>query len=72
MNDGKEEKTDDLEVCSEDDSSVSDNCMVEEVMWQPYERYSCQAYSCDWSSPDSNESKDEAEDETKKAKDKEL
>ena len=72
MNDGKEEETEDLEICSEEDSPVSDNCMVEEVMWQPYERYSCQAYSCDWSSPDSNESKDEAEDETKKAKDKEL
>ena len=39
MNDGKEEKTDDLEVCSEDDSSLSDNCMVEEVMWQPYQGY---------------------------------
>ena len=32
MNDGNEKETEDLEICSEEHSPVSDNCMVEEVL----------------------------------------
>ena len=72
MNNRNEEEADYLEVWSEDDCSVSDDYMVEKVLWQPYHRHSCEAQGCDGSSPDSNKSKDEAEDESKKTGNKEL
>ena len=72
MNDGKQEETEDLEVCSEEDSPVSDDCMVEEVLRQSYQGYSGEADSCDWSSPDANQNKEEAEYEPEKTEDEEL
>ena len=68
----EEKKGDYLEIGSEHDSSVGDNCMIEQVVRQPHSRYCREAKGCYWASPDSNQNEDKSIYENIHKKEKKL
>ena len=55
MDEGEEDEADDLEVGSQEDSSVGDDCMVVEAMRHPHQRNPSHQQSRDGARPDAHD-----------------